>query len=149
SLSYHNGLLENFTLRFQRILRKSDISLLACEMLFGSDMSSFDSIYKKLTSSLEQGGAGHAHKTEFDPARHIAPVVAHELNNILTIIQGYADRLLLKHGKDVALEPHLKLISEAARRATTIVRSSVPGNGATNSATQSQPTSQPPRPTTT
>src|SRR5579862_6520237 len=95
---------------------------------FWRPMSSFDSIYKKLASSLEQGGAGHAHKTEFDPARHIAPVVAHELNNILTIIQGYADRLLLKHEKDATLEPHLKLISEAARRATTIVRSSVPGN---------------------
>jgi signal transduction histidine kinase len=99
-------------------------------------MSSFDSIYKKLASSLEQGGAGHAHKTEFDPARHIAPVVAHELNNILTIIQGYADRLLLKHEKDATLEPHLKLISEAARRATTIVRSSsISGNG--NAATRS------------
>lgn len=107
-------------------------------------MSSFDSIYKKLASSLEQGGAGHAHKTEFDPARHIAPVVAHELNNILTIIQGYADRLLLKHEKDATLEPHLKLISEAARRATTIVRSSVPGNG--NSAVRPQPNPPPPQP---
>jgi len=105
-------------------------------------MSSFDSIYKKLASSLEQGGAGHAHKTEFDPARHIAPVVAHELNNILTIIQGYADRLLLKHEKDATLEPHLKLISEAARRATTIVRSSVPGNA--NGMVRPQPNPQPP-----
>ncbi|HXE41967.1 MAG TPA: histidine kinase dimerization/phospho-acceptor domain-containing protein [Candidatus Baltobacteraceae bacterium] len=110
-------------------------------------MSSFDSIYKKLASSLEQGGAGHAHKAEFDPARHIAPVVAHELNNILTIIQGYADRLLLKHEKDATLEPHLKLISEAARRATTIVRSSVPGNGNGNTIAHVQhnpPTPQPP-----
>jgi light-regulated signal transduction histidine kinase (bacteriophytochrome) len=107
-------------------------------------MSSFDSIYKKLTSSLE-GGAGHAHKSEFDPTRHIAPVVAHELNNILTIIQGYADRLLLKHEKDATLEPHLKLISEAARRATTIVRSSVPGNGNANVAAQPQPNPLPPQ----
>jgi nitrogen-specific signal transduction histidine kinase len=108
-------------------------------------MSSFDSIYKKLASSLEQGGAGHAHKSEFDPARHIAPVVAHELNNILTIIQGYADRLLLKHDKDATLEPHLKLISEAARRATTIVRSSVPGNGSANGAVRPQQNSQSPQ----
>lgn len=104
-------------------------------------MSSFDSIYKKLASSLE-GGAGHAHKSEFDPTRHIAPVVAHELNNILTIIQGYADRLLLKHEKDAVLEPHLKLISEAARRATIIVRSSSPGN----SAAHPQPNPQSPQP---
>jgi signal transduction histidine kinase len=109
-------------------------------------MSSFDSIYKKLASSLEQGGAGHAHKSEFDPARHIAPAVAHELNNILTIIQGYADRLLLKHEKDATLEPHLKLISEASRRAATIVRSSVPGNVNANGASRPQQNPQSPQP---
>jgi len=84
-------------------------------------MSSFDSVYKKIASSLERGGV-HVPEPKIDPARHIAPAVAHELNNILAIVQGYADRLLLKHGKDAALEPHLKLISEAARRATLIVR---------------------------
>ena len=88
--------------------------------------SSLDSIYKKMASSLEAGGAGHAHDTKFDPARHISPIVAHELNNILTIILGYTDRLILKHRENPAMEPHLKLISEAARRATTLVRSAVP-----------------------
>ena len=57
-----------------------------------------------------------------DPARHIGPVIAHDLNNILTIVQGYADRLLLRHGADPALMPDLKLISEAARRAATVIR---------------------------
>jgi|SRR5581483_11207688 len=85
-------------------------------------MSSFDSIYKKIASSLEPGGAGHAHESRIDSARQIAPSVAHELNNILTIIQGYADRMLLKHPNDQTLEPHLKLISEAARRASFIIR---------------------------
>jgi len=87
--------------------------------------SSFDSIYKKMASSLETGGAGHMHEAKLDLARHISPVVAHELNNILTIIQGYADRLLLKHGENPALEAHLKLISEAAHRASILVRSAV------------------------
>jgi hypothetical protein len=64
----------------------------------------------------------------FDPARHIAPVVAHELNNILTIVQGYADRLLLRHGKDPALMTELKLISEAAKRAATVIRNAKPPN---------------------
>ena len=104
-------------------------------------MSSFDSIYKKLASSLENG-AGHAHESKFDPTRHIAPVVAHELNNILTIIQGYADRLLIKHETNSALEPHLKLISEAARRATTIVRSSTQANDGGNAATRPHPVPQ-------
>src|SRR5438445_5044276 len=79
-------------------------------------MSSFDSIYKKIASSLEQGGAGHAQESKVDPARHIAPAVAHELNNILTIIQGYADRLLLRHQNDQTLEPHLKLIDRKSTR---------------------------------
>ena len=57
-----------------------------------------------------------------DQTRHIGPVVAHDLNNILTIVQGYADRLLLRHGADPALMPDLKLISEAARRAATVIR---------------------------
>ena len=79
-----------------------------------------------MASSLEPGGAGHAHEAKPDPVRQISPVVAHELNNILTIIQGYADRLLMKHGENPAFESHLKLISEAARRAATLVRSAGP-----------------------
>ena len=65
-------------------------------------------------------------ETVFDPARHVAPVVAHELNNILTIVQGYADRLLLRHGGDPELMPQLKLISEASRRAAAVVRRATP-----------------------
>jgi signal transduction histidine kinase len=94
-------------------------------------MSSYESIYKKMASSLEQGaGTGQLHETsqKFDPTRHVAPIVAHELNNILTIVQGYADRLLLRHGEDQALLPHLRLISEASKRAATIVRNATPPN---------------------
>jgi len=101
--------------------------------------SSLDSIYKKMASSLEAGGAGQAHVAKSDPARQISPVIAHELNNILTIIQGYSDRLLLKHGEDPALGAHLKLISEAARRAATIVRSSVTSEAITPPHPQSNP----------
>jgi hypothetical protein len=88
--------------------------------------TSFDSIYKKMASSLESGGAGHVHEAKSDPNRHISPAVAHELNNIFTVIQGYTERLLIKHGENPALETHLKLISEASRRAASIVRSAVP-----------------------
>ncbi|HUB86250.1 MAG TPA: histidine kinase dimerization/phospho-acceptor domain-containing protein [Verrucomicrobiae bacterium] len=91
-------------------------------------MSSFDSIYKKMASSLEQGGAGNPHEPAhtFDFSRHVAPAVAHELNNIFTIIQGYADRLLLQHGADPTMQPHLKLISDATKRASLIVRDATP-----------------------
>jgi len=97
-------------------------------------MSSYDSIYKRMAASLEQDGAEHLHESspKLDSARHVAPVVAHELNNILTIILGYAERLLLRHAEDPALVPHLKLISEATKRAAIIVRDATPPNaGAT------------------
>ena len=62
----------------------------------------------------------------FDPERHVAPVIAHELNNILAIVQGYADRLILKHAEDASLHSQLKMITEAARRAATIIREATP-----------------------
>ncbi len=85
--------------------------------------SPLDSLHQKVAASLESGGAGPAREAKADPARHISPAVAHELNNILTIIQGFTDRLLLKHGDNPAIEPHLKLIAAASRRAATLVRS--------------------------
>jgi hypothetical protein len=91
--------------------------------------TSLDTIYKKMALSMEQGGAG-SHEPRFDPNRHISPVVAHELNNIIAIIMGYGERLLLKSSGDAANEAHLKLIVEAARRAATIVRDALPVNGA-------------------
>lgn len=80
-----------------------------------------ESARKTPIALLEQGQT-------FDPAQHIAPTVAHQLNNILTIVQGYTDRLLLRHGQNPALMPDLKLISEAARRAATVVRNAKPPN---------------------
>ena len=79
-----------------------------------------------MAASLETGGAGREPQTKADPVRHVSPAVAHELNNILTIIQGYTDRLLLKHGDNPAIVSQLKLIAEASRRAAALVRASVP-----------------------
>jgi len=80
------------------------------------------------STPLETGGLACPRQPvqPFDPARHIGPMVAHDLNNILTIVQGYADRLLLRHGANPALMPDLKLISEAARRAATVIRNAKP-----------------------
>jgi len=79
-------------------------------------------------ASLEQNGAAQPPPAaeKFDTSRHMPFAVAHELNNILTVIQGYADRLLMKHRDNPALQPQLQLISESARRATTLVRDSTP-----------------------
>ena len=89
-------------------------------------MSSMENIYKKMAESAAGAGPSHETTPKFDAARHIPPAVAHELNNIIAIIRGYADRLLVKHSQDPALEPHLKLISDAARRAGLIVREAMP-----------------------
>lgn len=66
---------------------------------------------------------------EIDPENHVSPGIAHELNNILAIVQGYADRLLLKYPDDDALKSQLKMITEAARRAALIIREATPITG--------------------
>jgi nitrogen-specific signal transduction histidine kinase len=83
-------------------------------------------IYKTMAESAASLGSLRENTPKPEPAEHIPLAVAHELNNIITIIRGYADRLLSKHNQDPALEPHLKLISDAARRAGLIVRDAMP-----------------------
>jgi signal transduction histidine kinase len=89
-------------------------------------MSSLENIYKIMAESSAGGGALHETAQKFDSARHVSPVVAHELNNLITIIQSSIDRLRSKHGENPALEPQFKLISEAARRAATIIHDTMP-----------------------
>jgi nitrogen-specific signal transduction histidine kinase len=62
--------------------------------------------------------------TQSDQQKQVGREVAHELNNIFTIIRGYADRLLIKHGENPALRPELLLISENIKRAESLVRHS-------------------------
>jgi nitrogen-specific signal transduction histidine kinase len=57
-----------------------------------------------------------------EPAGDISREVAHELNNVLTIICGYTERLLMKHADNPALRPDLQLICNNARRAGNVVR---------------------------
>jgi signal transduction histidine kinase len=91
-------------------------------------MSSFDNIYQKMVPTLEAGTLAQLHAPTPSPEeqRQVGREVAHELNNILTIIQCYADRLILKHGENPALRPDLKLISDNARRAVNVIRQATP-----------------------
>lgn len=95
-------------------------------MLYWGEMTTtFDTTYKKKASS-SHGAARPEPAPEFDPARHVSPGIAHELNNILTIVQGYADRLIMKNPGDAPLQTQLKSISDAARRAAAIIREATP-----------------------
>ena len=88
-------------------------------------MSSLDAIYEKMTPGTDAPATGPRYNQTASPTdgeRRISRDVAHELNNILTIVRGYADRLILKHGDNPALRPELKLISDNARRAANVVR---------------------------
>ena len=95
-------------------------------------MSSLDNIYQKMVPSLEPATLAHLHHEQPQPEqqRQIGREVAHELNNILTIVQGYAERMILKHGDNPALRPELQLISENARRAVSVVRQATPRKSA-------------------
>jgi nitrogen-specific signal transduction histidine kinase len=99
---------------------------LACKLLYFMAMSSMENIYKKMAESAANAGSSLETASKLDSAQYMPPAVAHELNNIIAIIRGYADRLLFKHSQDPALEPHLKLISEAAKRAGIIVHDAMP-----------------------
>src|SRR5579863_6064312 len=88
--------------------------------------SSFETIYKKAPAADDPSAPAHEPEPEFDPARHVSPDIAHELNNILAIIQGYSDRLVLKYPDDKSLNSQLRLICEAARRAAVIIREATP-----------------------
>ena len=87
-------------------------------------MSSLDNIYMKMAPTLEPAVLAHLHHEQpnADSEKQIGRDVAHELNNILTIIRGYADRMILKHGENLALRPELQLICDSARRAESVVR---------------------------
>ena len=89
-------------------------------------MSSLETIYGKMapatgTTACTQTAPTVASTTN-DPGLKISREVAHELNNILTIVRGYADRLVMKHGDNPALRPELKLIADNAKRAANVVR---------------------------
>lgn len=94
-------------------------------------MSSLENIYQKMVPTLEPAALAQLHHESPQPSQnHIGREVAHELNNILTIIQGYADRMMVKHGEDPVLSPDLKLISNNARRAVAVIRDARKGTAA-------------------
>ncbi|HTL73330.1 MAG TPA: histidine kinase dimerization/phospho-acceptor domain-containing protein [bacterium] len=89
-------------------------------------MSTLQDIYSKMTPALETTSIAHMHPElpYSDNQKQIGREVAHDLNNILTIIRGYADRMLIKHGDNAALRSDLQIITENVKRADALIRQS-------------------------
>ena len=64
----------------------------------------------------------YRHAQKLESVGQMAAGIAHDYNNVLTIIQGYADCLLVKVNGDESMTNPLKQISGAARRATVLTR---------------------------
>ena len=79
-----------------------------------------------MTPALETSALSGLHQEQpySDNQKQIGREVAHDLNNILTIIRGYADRMLIKHGDNAALRPDLQIITENVKRADALIRQS-------------------------
>lgn len=93
-------------------------------------MQSLDNIYLKMYPTLESSALATLHHNDPPPAepqREISREVAHELNNVLTIVRGYAERLLTKHADNAALRTDLQLICDNARRAENVIRHAARG----------------------
>jgi signal transduction histidine kinase len=98
-------------------------------------MSSLENIYMKMSPTLEPAHLAQLHQQQPNHAsqRLIGREVAHELNNILTIIRGYSDRIMIKHGSNPALRPDLQLISDNVKRAESVIRGAVRINSSSSS----------------
>jgi two-component system, cell cycle sensor histidine kinase and response regulator CckA len=62
------------------------------------------------------------HAQKLESIGQLAAGVAHDFNNILTIIQGHADRLLGQFDGDRNVTEPLKLVSTAAKRGSSLTR---------------------------
>ena len=62
------------------------------------------------------------HAQKLESIGQLAAGVAHDFNNILTIVQGHADRLVEKCATDESLSEPLNQISAAAKRASSLTR---------------------------
>ena len=89
-------------------------------------MSSLDNYQIKMPPLPESSPLACYPVVPTDADRLIGREVAHELNNILTIILGFSERVMMKHGENPALRRDLQVILDNTKRATSVVRRARP-----------------------
>jgi PAS domain S-box-containing protein len=62
------------------------------------------------------------HAQKLESVGQLAAGVAHDFNNILTVIQGYSDTLLARSNGDASMRGALKQICDASKRASALTR---------------------------
>jgi PAS domain S-box-containing protein len=78
---------------------------------YGADVTEFQNLEAQLR-----------HSQKLDSIGQLAAGVAHDFNNILTVIQGYTETLLMGFPENPRISPALKQISMAAQRAAGLTR---------------------------
>jgi signal transduction histidine kinase len=83
-----------------------------------------DGVHGYATEITERLGleAQLRHSVKMEAVGQLAAGVAHDFNNILTVIQGHASLLLSRHAGDIATTAPLRQVSEAADRACGLIR---------------------------
>jgi PAS domain S-box-containing protein len=96
-----------------RILTWSFFPIPASQVVhcYGADVTEVASLETQLR---------HAQKLE--SVGQLAAGVAHDFNNILTVIQGYSENLIERCPEDTVVQGGLKQISQAAQRAAALTR---------------------------
>ena len=74
------------------------------------------------TTEMQSLEAQFRHAQKLESVGQLAAGVAHDFNNILTVIQGYSDHLLSRNPETPGLTNPLKQISNASRRAAALTR---------------------------
>jgi len=96
--------------------------------LTGPGVTGFLAVIHDVTES-KQLQAQFLQAQKMDSAGRLAGGVAHDLNNMLTAILGYADLALLKLGAGHAVAPLIAEISKAGQRSASLTRQLLAGEG--------------------
>lgn len=87
----------------------------------GDQIAGFDGHFVDITEKKKMEDALHQNQ-KLESLGLLAGGVAHDFNNILTVILGYSEVCLMGLPEDHALQSRIKVIADSARRASNLTR---------------------------